>query len=214
MKRIATTVVLLVLIAIGLMLSRASVLKAPARSEVPRVAISLDEPGAVERLAGAVRIPTVSIRDEAGDDRPFLALHRYLERQYPLVHARLQRQIIGKRSLLFTWQGVVFARPPIVLMAHLDVVPAGTEGATWQHPPFAGVSDEQFIHGRGTLDDKGAVIAVLEAVEKSPDIDLAYPTARRFDHAVEGPALSVTAGCLSFGPANSRSGSEQGRERL
>lgn len=35
--------------------------------------------------------------------------------------------------------------------------------------------------------------AVLEAVESSDDIDLAYPTARRFDYAVEGkPALIKT----------------------
>ena len=61
---------------------------------------------------------------------------------------------------------------PVLLMAHQDVVPAPVEGwaeAGWSHPPFAGtVEDGQdglTVYGRGTLDDKGALLVVLEAVE-------------------------------------------------
>jgi carboxypeptidase PM20D1 len=52
-------------------------------------------------------------------------------------------------------------------MGHLDVVPIvpGTE-AQWSHPPFAGDIADGHVWGRGTLDDKSSVIAVLEAVEK------------------------------------------------
>ena len=53
-------------------------------------------------------------------------------------------------------------------MAHLDVVPVD-EDAPWQHPPFgAEIADSPTgpaIWGRGTLDDKGCVIAICEAVE-------------------------------------------------
>jgi carboxypeptidase PM20D1 len=49
--------------------------------------------------------------------------------------------------------------------AHYDVVPVipGTEGA-WKHPAFAGDIDEGYVWRRGTLDDKSAVITILEAV--------------------------------------------------
>jgi carboxypeptidase PM20D1 len=40
----------------------------------------------------------------------------------------------------------------------------GTESA-WSHPPFAGELDDGYIWGRGAMDDKGSLIAILEAVE-------------------------------------------------
>jgi carboxypeptidase PM20D1 len=57
-------------------------------------------------------------------------------------------------------------------MAHQDVVPAPTEdwaAAGWSHPPFAGVVEDGeeglTVYGRGALDDKGALLVLLEAVE-------------------------------------------------
>ena len=47
-------------------------------------------------------------------------------------------------------------------MAHLDVVPV--EG-DWQHGAFSGEIADGQIWGRGTLDDKGALVGVCEAVE-------------------------------------------------
>src|SRR5687767_13024399 len=43
-------------------------------------------------------------------------------------------------------------RPPLLLNAHLDVVPADAEH--WTHPPFAAEEADGFIWGRGTLDMK------------------------------------------------------------
>lgn len=42
--------------------------------------------------------------------------------------------------------------PPLLLNAHLDVVPA--ERSYWTHDPFGGVLDEGFLWGRGALDMK------------------------------------------------------------
>ena len=50
-------------------------------------------------------------------------------------------------------------------MAHLDVVPVD-ESAPWQHPPFGAEIHDGAIWGRGTLDDKGCVVAICEAVER------------------------------------------------
>lgn len=47
------------------------------------------------------------------------------------------------------------------VMGHLDVVPVG-EG--WHYPPFGGVIDNNRLYGRGTMDDKGPMIAALYAL--------------------------------------------------
>ena len=49
-------------------------------------------------------------------------------------------------------------------MAHHDVVPADEPG--WQHDPFAAEIVDGRIWGRGTLDDKGTLVALFEAIEQ------------------------------------------------
>lgn len=118
-----------------------------------------------ERLAGALRFPTVSSQESGRfDPAPFLGLHDYLATAFPATHAALQREIVGEYSLLFTWTGTDPALDPILLMGHLDVVPVEAE-ERWTHPPFGGAVADGFVWGRGTLDDKGSVLAILEAVE-------------------------------------------------
>lgn len=50
-------------------------------------------------------------------------------------------------------------RPPLVLLSHLDVVPASEED--WAVDPFAGVVGGGFVVGRGALDAKGVAITHL-----------------------------------------------------
>jgi carboxypeptidase PM20D1 len=121
---------------------------------------------AAARLAGAVRIPTISYADSAAfDTAAFTALHDYLQKQFPRAHAGLQREQIGY-SLLYTWHGSDPALKPIALMGHLDVVPveAGTE-SKWERAPFGGVVDAGFVWGRGAIDNKATITGALEAVE-------------------------------------------------
>ena len=117
---------------------------------------------AVGKLQALVRIPTVSNRDpDLVDTDAFDRLLDELRRRFPLVHEQLELTRIHTHGLLFRWAGRTADRP-IVLMAHLDVVPV--EG-TWQHPPFSGAVVDGNVWGRGTLDDKGCVAAICEAVE-------------------------------------------------
>jgi carboxypeptidase PM20D1 len=121
----------------------------------------------LSHLSEAVRIPTVGYEDRSLVDlAAFDEFHSFLERSYPLIHERLRREVVGGHSLLFTWEGSDPAAPPVLLMGHMDVVQVepGTEGA-WQHPPFGAVQDERYLWGRGSLDDKGSVVAIFEAVE-------------------------------------------------
>ena len=147
-------------------LARVALLPAPATSGAAVPAIELDEAGAVERMAGALRFPTVSQTDRTQiDPKPLDDLAAYFERSFPHVHARLAREKVGQ-SLLFTWAGADPSARPLLLLAHMDVVPVepGTE-ANWTHPPFGGVVADGQIWGRGARDDKSSVLALLEAAE-------------------------------------------------
>ncbi|NQX27935.1 M20/M25/M40 family metallo-hydrolase [Microbacteriaceae bacterium VKM Ac-2854] len=124
---------------------------------------------ALERLLHLLRIPTVSSLDAAAVDLAqfdrFIAL---LAEFYPITHEQLERTVIAGHSLLFRWPGRGEAEPS-VLMAHYDVVAA--EPAGWTHPPFeptvTGSGEDALLWGRGTLDDKGALVAIMEAVEEA-----------------------------------------------
>ena len=119
----------------------------------------------VAKLQALVRIPTVSDRDPARvDSGAFDRLHEELRRLFPLLHDRLELTRVGTHGLLFHWPGRA-ADKPVVLMAHLDVVPVD-ESAAWQHPPFGADIADGAVWGRGTLDDKGCVTAICEAVER------------------------------------------------
>ena len=119
-----------------------------------------------QHLAGAIRIPTVSYQDSAPRRAALTALHAYLASTFPRAHAALAHEVVGDASLLFKWVGTDTTLEPIVMMAHLDVVPVepGSE-RDWTHPPFSGDIADGFIWGRGSLDDKIGVLSELEAVE-------------------------------------------------
>lgn len=127
-----------------------------------------DPAGAVARFRELLQIATISHADESEiDPQPFERFLDALVRLYPHIHAELEREVVAGYSLLYRWPGAE-AHDPLVLMAHLDVVPVvDTE---WQHPPFAaevvGEGDDAEIHARGAIDDKGSLVAIFEAVEQ------------------------------------------------
>ena len=142
--------------------------KTSRQLQVPALApLAIDKPAAADRLAQAVRIGTVSSRDDAQlNADKFRQMHALLQAKFPLIHAKLKREEVGGLSLLYTWQGSDAQAQPIMLMAHQDVVPVapGTEG-DWQVPPFAGEVKDGFVWGRGSWDDKGNLMSQMEAVE-------------------------------------------------
>jgi carboxypeptidase PM20D1 len=160
------------LIALPLAVLAVTVLVRAARFTPRQVALVPAEPfeplpGSVERLSGAVRIPTVSPSDAAQrSPAAFLALHAYLAQAFPRFHAEARREVVGRDALLYTWMGTDGGLRPILLMGHMDVVPVEAAGnAGWSYPPFSGAIAEGYVWGRGTLDDKGTVLGLLEACE-------------------------------------------------
>jgi len=50
----------------------------------------------------------------------------------------------------------------VAVLGHLDVVP---EGEGWNYPPYGGMVENGKLYGRGTIDNKGPVIASLYALK-------------------------------------------------
>jgi carboxypeptidase PM20D1 len=133
----------------------------------PASAVVIDEKAVADKLAGAIRFQTVAGREDPdANAAEFQKLHAYLAQRFPRLHATLKREVVGGYSLLYTWPGSDPRAKPVMLMAHQDVVPVspGTEGK-WQVPPFAGEVRDGYVWGRGSWDDKGNLIAQMEAVE-------------------------------------------------
>lgn len=123
----------------------------------------------VERFRELLAIPTVSHVDPTKTDTArFDEFRDALERLYPLVHARLEREIVAGHALLYRWRGRS-SLDPLLLLAHQDVV--DTAGQPWTRDPFAAVVEgegaEAILYARGAIDDKGALVAILEAVEQA-----------------------------------------------
>ena len=56
----------------------------------------------------------------------------------------------GRQSVLYRVPGRNPSAPRLMLMGHLDVVPAQPKG--WSHDPFGGELHDGFIWGRGAVD--------------------------------------------------------------
>ncbi|MCJ8163676.1 M20/M25/M40 family metallo-hydrolase [Pontibacter sp. E15-1] len=123
---------------------------------------------AIQKLSRVIQFETVAPEPgQLADAEAFTALHDYLEDAFPALHARLQKDVINQHSLLYTWHGTNPDANPILLSAHLDVVPVEEATRTdWRFPPFQGLVQEGYIWGRGTMDDKYRVVAMMEAVEQ------------------------------------------------
>ena len=128
-------------------------------------AVEINAQAAAERFSKIIQFQTISYQDPAKfDPAPFFAMQAYLEKTYPLVHKNLKKELVANYTMLFKWEGSDPSLPPILLMGHQDVVPAGPE-KDWTYPPFSGKIADGFIWGRGTLDDKVSLVGILEAAE-------------------------------------------------
>lgn len=133
-----------------------------AQADGKTIPIEPDGNVLARQLSEAITYQTISFEDGNKDNyAAFSAFTRWLETTYPLVFDTLVLHRINEHTLLLQWKGST-ADAPVLLSAHYDVVPVnpGTE-QDWTHPPFAGVIDDGIIWGRGALDDKSAVIAMM-----------------------------------------------------
>ena len=128
---------------------------------------NVDAKRAQANLSRAISIPTISYPDKSKIDfTQFEEFHKFLEEAYPLIHKNLTKEVVQEASLIYRWKGKRDDLEPMALLAHQDVVPVseGTE-QDWKYEPFSGYNDGEFIWGRGALDMKNHLVAVMDAVE-------------------------------------------------
>lgn len=131
--------------------------------------VAVDQEKVLANFSKAIQIPTIS-RDYPAlvIPEPFLAFHQHLQVSFPKVHQLAEREVINEYSLVYKFQGSDSTLKPVLFMGHMDVVPVDEETKDkWIHDAFAGVVDNGRIWGRGALDDKATVMALMEAMELS-----------------------------------------------
>jgi len=132
---------------------------------------SYEKQGYAERLSQAIQYQTISSKETSeADQKPFEEFNDFLFKSFPGALSKLTLEYSSEYSLLFSMIGKQPSLAPILLIAHIDVVPSQSSGTDstsgWQYPPFSGHIDDQHIWGRGALDNKSAVLAIFEALEK------------------------------------------------
>lgn len=139
----------------------------PAEVAIPDLnTYAVDPDGVAEHLAQAVRFRTVSLVGDTGERDQFERFHQWMRDTYPAFHAAARVEAVEGLSLLYVWDGSDPAQPPILLLAHQDTVPVPPDTrAQWRVDPFGGTIEEGAVWGRGAIDDKASVVAILEAAE-------------------------------------------------
>lgn len=118
-----------------------------------------------EKLAGALRIKTVSHADYSAIDLgEYKKMPGYFSDNFPLLMNTAEFTVLNDFAYIFYWKGSDSGLPPGLLLAHFDVVPADPAG--WGVPPFEGRVENGFIWGRGALDTKCTLVGMLEAAER------------------------------------------------
>ena len=137
------------------------------------IALSFSQGSSRRSRSRRIRPPLSRIANDSG-------LYRFRNRiqtSFPQLHTPPFERRTGKDfgdeanpSMLFQWPGQEPELGAILLMSHFDVVPIEVNSLSkWTYPPFSGHMDDQFIWGRGTLDCKQGVMAILEAISKLSD---------------------------------------------
>jgi acetylornithine deacetylase/succinyl-diaminopimelate desuccinylase-like protein len=108
----------------------------------------------------------------------------------------------GRGNLLARLKGSG-AKKPLLLLAHVDVVPI--EGQPWTVPPFAATEKDGFLWGRGVNDDKAMAAAIVAAT-----LELARTQAP----LVRDVIVALTAGEETGGSAGARWLTENHKELL
>jgi len=149
----------------ALLLAAAASARAFDRVELDAAVAARMSP-AVADLQSWVRIPSITAE---GDP------HR--ADKTALLHAVVARaQALGLAARLLPGQQVAVVElgegpNALGILVHADVVPAG-DAARWAHPPFSGELVDGAVWGRGSLDDKGPLVASLYAMAALKDSGL------------------------------------------
>ena len=113
-----------------------------------------------QNLSDMIRIQTVSTKENTYLDNMY-KMHEYVLSRFMNI-AKVCELKDYNGGMMIKWTGKTDHKKPLVLMSHLDVVPAKDE---WEKDAFSGEVKDGVIWGRGAVDTKGPLSAELEAVD-------------------------------------------------
>lgn len=116
--------------------------------------------GYAQTLSSLIQIETISRKNQT-DRSKFYRFHQLLRQLFPHLFSVCTFEDFDG-SFLLHWKGRE-TDAPILLMNHHDVVEAPGD---WKYPPFSGAIADGKIWGRGTLDTKGGLWAMLQAADE------------------------------------------------
>lgn len=144
-----------------------------------------------ENLAGLIRKETISSFEKHPDITKFREFHEILKETFPNVFRVCECEDF-EGSLLLRWKGSGADKLPVMFMNHHDVVEAPGK---WKHEPFSGDVADGRLWGRGTLDTKCGLWAMLQAADELmeegyvPDRDIYFESACTEETTGRGAAL-------------------------
>lgn len=114
----------------------------------------------INELSLFINIPTVSDA-EVPDEEAFARFRGLLKERFPNVFRVFRyEEFHGSVLLSCMAEG---GGEPVLFMSHHDVV---SENGKWVHEPFCAAVENGKLYGRGTLDTKGNLWAILTAIEE------------------------------------------------
>ena len=154
----------------------------------------------LQELIDLVSIPSVGTRSEHDGD---------MEKTADFLTAHLTKIGMDNAQTLATPTGghpIVYAdwlnapdAPTVLFYGHYDVQPAEPFDL-WDSPPFAPEVRDNYLYGRGTSDDKGQVMIVINAVEALLKTEGKLPVNIKI--LLEGEEEGGGAGIEAFIPEN------------
>jgi acetylornithine deacetylase/succinyl-diaminopimelate desuccinylase-like protein len=117
----------------------------------------------IETLRDLIRIPSVNPPPADAPDGETRAANRIADELRALgIQPEVLEAVPGRGSVFGRLRGDGSGGPPLLLLGHLDVVPAPPE--LWTHDPFGGDVADGYIWGRGAVDMKNLVAMELAVV--------------------------------------------------
>ncbi len=114
-------------------------------------------------LSEYIKYPSVTgVEKEAG--KYFAEISRKVG-----LHVRVFTDEIDSYNFSASLYPLDMGKPNIILLNHIDVVPAG-DISLWEHPPFSGKIVDGEVWGRGAIDNKGMAIMQLLSLAKFVNI--------------------------------------------
>lgn len=117
---------------------------------------TLDASEAVDLLVDLIRNACVNNGEpESGNEiRSVETVQKYLGEPGVVVEP-----LPGRASVIYRLKGLDASAPTLLMIPHLDVVPATAQD--WTHDPFEGIRSDGFVWGRGAIDMLNLTAAMI-----------------------------------------------------